>query len=271
MILADPGLIFPPAEGTDPLDYWNDVIAWGADRRLRLGRECYEWVFSTADADGWSLFDVEGCPPALRRLAIRAVSRLLAEPALPERLPDDLYEMSPDYVRHVDGGTIISIDLTSEWPEEVFALASRAGHWSDPCVAVTVRDSNTPLALSPTFHSDREQVVAARKALSGVRVTVVGGLRATQVADELAEMLGIGDSRLRWIEAEPGRQPNLDGLIMLRAQRDVVCCVLGAPGQLGLGHSGSEKAKRLAERAGVRLVIVRRPSEIRAALVDAFG
>lgn len=275
-VLCDPGLVIPPnAEDVSAhRAFWVRVIEWAHDRRLKLGVESFQVLFEEYERRGWPDYEEPMCPVALSVDARTAVARLLSSVRTPRRESNQIPQLSPRYIRDEDAECALAMDFAAEWEEDLLGVATSREHWERLTREILLAPpppESVAVILEPNQIVQREidQRVAAD--LRNKRVTIVGALRDEHIVRFLAVTFDLRREQFRWLESEPGRQPRLDGLRALSGHRDIVCCILGAPGQLGLGHAGSEKAIRLAENRGVKVLLVDRPNQIVRALRGSFG
>src|SRR5262249_55915856 len=155
--------------------------------------------------------------------------------------------LTPRYVRNADAECALGLDMVAVWPEELLAVATNQSHWEATASIVEIHPPpphSISLVGRPNQRVPGELDRVVAESLAERRLTLVGALRDDRFVRVLCRTFSLDDDQVRWIEAEPGREPQLEGLRSLAGHRDIVCCILGAPGQLGLGHSGTEKAMR---------------------------
>jgi hypothetical protein len=275
-VLVDPGLIMPPsrvgvaAQGM----FWARLIEWSDDRRIKLGRESFQIVIEHFTARGWPDVAAENCPQELRSLARVALNRLLSSVREPLEQPADIPQLTPRYVNGADTECALALDLGAVWADLLTAVATDERHWETRAQRVAVRP---PPPESVSIIREPKQVlpqeIDARVAefLAAKRLVIVGALRDDRFLRQLCRTFALDTEQVRWVESEPGREPQLSSLKALAGHRDIVCCILGAPGQLGLGHAGSEKAIRLATNRGAEVLIVDRPNRLLSSLRERFG
>jgi hypothetical protein len=92
----------------------------------------------------------------------------------------------------------------------------------------------------------------------------VGGVLSDNVVENLKERFT--PKEIRWFDAEPGSQLNLDGLLGLQSRVDVVYCVTGH-----IGHDESIKAKQCCRKRGVEIRKVEKAGEIADDLCQRYG
>jgi hypothetical protein len=272
-VLCDPGLLLPPLGEDVPSheSFWKTLIAWAADRRVSLAPETHEVVIHYFRKEGWPDYEPPFCPRGLKGIASGALSRLLSRNRIPEGPGQTIPSLNPGYVRHEDGALAIALDVSSDWVEGPAALASQTSHWERAAATIVLDPpppDAIPLVTQPHAETEAESIAIARRRLAKRRITIVGGIRDPQAIAQLAEALGIEQGRIRWIESEPGCAPQTDRMKGMRAHSDVVCCVLGCPGVVGMGHSGTQTATKYSRDRGVAHCSVKTPSEMPAALVE---
>ena len=271
-LLCDPGLLLPPyGESVERhQEFWRRLLDWSADRRLRLGLQSREAVFHHLDLNGWPDYNPPHCPATLKRDALRAVNRLLA--AVASEPPSEAAEvpgLDPAYVKDEEGGMALALDLAEQHDEALLAAASHEEHWEriSPTVALDPPPpERVPLAFEPGFETEAERIKHAADALEEKRVMIIGGKQKSAVAEELGKRFSLPASKIVWIEAEQGTQPDLYKLSGLRAERDVVVCITGK-----IGHAGSDKVRALSAAGGIQPLLVERASEILAAIQQRYG
>jgi hypothetical protein len=271
-VLCDPGLLLPPNDQdfSRHADFWRVLIGWAADRRVSLAPETHQVVIDHFRREGWPNYDPPLCPSGLRGIASAALTRLLSRKQIPESPGADIPDLDPPYVRFGDGALAIALDLASIWEDAPAAIATRVAHWERPEAAVALippPPASVPFVTCPKERTEGETLQLTRRRLGQRRITIVGGVRDLRVVGSIAERLEVDAARVRWIESEPGSSPQIDRMKGMRAHRDVVCCVLGCPGVVGMGHSGSEMAMRHTRDRGVDHCSVASPSEILDALI----
>jgi hypothetical protein len=271
-VLCDPGLLLPPNDQdfSRHADFWRILVGWAADRRVSLAPETHQVVIDHFRREGWPNYEPPLCPSGLRGIASAALTRLLSRKQIPASSGRDIPELDPAYVRFDDGALAIALDLSSIWEDAPGALATRTAHWERPEPAVVLTPP-PPAAVAfvtrPKERTKDESLQLTRRRLGRRRITIVGGVRDSRIVGVVAERLEVDEARVRWIESEPGSAPQTDRMKGMRAHRDVVCCVLGCPGVLGMGHAGSELAIRHSRDRGVDHCSVTTPAEILDALV----
>lgn len=266
-VLCDPGLLLPPDETDIPQHgtFWEGLIEWAADKRLALGPETHQLVIQHFTAKGWPAYKPPHCPEGLGGLAAGALNRLLAKRFEPVSSPVGDATLDPKYIRHEDGELAIVFDVTSEWTKPPVAIASNPCHWEKPVAEIAIvplPPYGMELICEPRVPSEAERLAQLQRRLEGRRLTVIGGMEDHDVCRLIASELGLERPDVRWIESQPGKDPDTDRLKGMRGHRDVLCCLLGTEGVVGLGHSGSEAALVHARDRGVPHCSVHRPSEI---------
>lgn len=271
-VLCDPGLLLPPDEADVPLhgSFWRGLIEWAADKRLALGPETHQLVIQHFTTKGWPDYHPPLCPDGLGGLAAGALNRLLAKRLEPASPPEGTATLDPKYIGHEDGELAIVIDVTSDWKKPPVAMASSPSHWEKPVAEITIAPLppyGMELICEPGMPSQAERLAQLQRRLEGRRLTIIGGMEDRNVCRLLRSKLGLNRSDVRWIESQPGKDPDTDRLKGMRGHRDVLCCVLGTEGVVGLGHSGSEAARDHARDRGVPHCSVHTPSEIVDAII----
>lgn len=268
--------MLPPDEEdvSSHIRFWRSLIEWAADKRTALGPETHDVVINHFTASGWPNYEPPFCPHGLSGLAASALNRLLASRREAISMPRHEAALDPKYVRDDDGALAIAFDVTSEWEEPPVALASNPRHWEksvDEVVIAPPPPSTIQLIYIPKALSRAEQIARLQRRLRNRRLTIVGGLCDRVVCTRLEADLGLRGSDLRWIESEPGKDPETDRLKGMQGHRDVLCCVLGTEGVLGLGHGGSQSAVEHARDRGVPHCSVRTPSEVIDAVIELIA
>jgi hypothetical protein len=275
-VLCDPGLVMPPgsSEVETARMFWTRLIEWSNDRRVKLGVESFQILLDFFAARGWPDFVEPACPSELRMSARTALNRVLSSVREPVHSAAQIPVLTPRYLRDADAECALAIDLSATWAEELLALATVEAHWGAVTREVAI-DPPPPSVVSliaePRQALPREIDRNVSEFLKEKRLTIVGALPDERFVRVLCRTFHLAEEQIRWLGSEPGREPQLEGLKALAGDRDIVCCILGAPGQLGLGHAGSEKAIRLATNRGAETIIVDRPNRLLASLRDRFG
>jgi hypothetical protein len=270
-LLCDPGLLLPPDADDvgEHEQFWRRVVEWSSDKRVALGPEAHDLVIRHFESQGWPDYQPPRCPRGLGSLARGALNRLLASKREPIDGPVETPTLTPRYVRHVDGELAIAIDVTSNWNVSPVGLASADHHWKPQGTKVTISPpppESIDLVTSPNAVTGEEREALVRTQMQNRRLNIVGGLRDEGVIARLEERFGLKGAEIRWIESSPGRDPLTDRLRGMRGHGDVLCCVIGCQGVIGLGHPGSQAAVGHARNRGVPHCKVERPSQI----VDAI-
>lgn len=277
MVLIDPGVLLLPDQRTNAayIEYFKRVASWGSDGRIRIGYASHRLLIDHFGKHGYPNDNAPSCPPTYPREALRTLMGLLSRPATSRPATSVSHErkapdVRPKYVRDPDAERAIALDLSAEWPTPPLGLASDECHWTPRAPTRVELDPPPPAFVHLIWEAGAEfPEERTRKATRWLRdrhITIVGGLKTPRTIDKLVESYGVDRSHIRWIESEPGSEPRLDALRSMRSHIDVMCCILGCKGQVGLGHAGSEKARRIARNLGVPSCHVKRPSEVPDAL-----
>lgn len=149
------------------------------------------------------------------------------------------------------GEQAISLDAFVLHRDELYGLATACEHWSEQ--VDTLRFEPPPpesleLFFKPGNRTPQEVDRSVARYFSGRRLTIVGGVPADRILNEIENRFGIHRRDIRWIGSEPGARLNLSSLDGLRARVDVVYCITGH-----IGHDGSTKAKKCCGKRGVRM------------------
>jgi hypothetical protein len=271
-LLCDPGLLLPPNDDTVERyqEFWHRLLAWSADRRLRLGVNGREAVLRILTLNGWPQYDPPHCPDSLSREARRALGELLASIATDEaesvaQIPD----LEPSYVKHPECGMALAIDIAEQHANSMVGAASHPEHWEYSSDSVTLRPPppvEMPLAFEPHAISEREKEARVAMRLQQARVLVVGGKQSVEVVTNLEGRFDLPVDQITWIEVEPHKHPNVKRLMGARPGRDVIVCITGK-----IGHAESEKVVSIARSRGIDPLLVEKASEIAEGLVSRFA
>ncbi|HEX6205053.1 MAG TPA: hypothetical protein VFZ29_04520 [Solirubrobacterales bacterium] len=219
---------------------------------------------------GWPDYTPPHCPSALAREARRAFTGFLTEVAAdPPFSAGDVPDLDPEYVLDEEFGLAIAIDFAEHGDERLIGAASRYSNWERQVDAIQVKPSpprEVPLVTEPQQVLEKEIDLRVAKVLVGRRITIVGGRRSTPIVERICQCFGPEVAQIRWLEAEPNKSPNLDGLENVRPETDVVICITGA-----IGHPESDTVARRSRRGGLEPVLVERRSEIETALRARYG
>ncbi len=263
-LLCDPGLVRPPGQSTDSSihqRFWERLVGWATDRRVRLGSESLYAVFRKLEEMGWPDFEPPQCPPALARDARKALTLMLSSVA-----PNGMHQLEgiplfdPKYVLDDELGMALALDVGEQGNEYLLGTASDPAHWERQEAVVYVKPSHVgqvSLVAEPHQRTSQELDLEAKIALKGVRIIIVGARKATYVYKKLYERFGVTAERIIWVETEKGQKPNLDCLQSVRSKVDLVVCVTGM-----ISHAASEKTIVRARRGGVEPILVERVGEI---------
>ena len=254
-LLCDPALLLPPEPQAAEigLDFWPRLVAWSANRRVRIGPETLQLVYSAYEDLGWPTLQYPACPAALQRTAHRALAILLSrgheadETCAVDRIPT----LSPHHTRGDLVEEAIGHDAAALASPELIALATSDDFWSPPQTSVTFDPpppDQLPLSFDPSARLQPEVDVTVSEFLVGRRVTIIGGTANDHFLADLGDVFDLVNSDVRWIASEPGKGVKLDFLEGLRPDRDVVFCVVGH-----IGHPESIKVEQACTRRGVPL------------------
>ena len=255
----------------DDIEFWERLIKWSADRRVRLGVNSFDLLTTILDDLNWPLFDPPACPEALKRDAGRSLNRLLTrvrnvsteDPDAPTPV------LAPN---HTDGDLVeeaIGRDAAALYDNGLIGLATSHGHWVTASRTVTF--SPPPPEQLEFVCIPGALTVAQRDGLvkgyfAQRRLTIIGGRSAPGLKAALGSRFGIADARLRWVESEKGKTMSLDFLDSLRTERDIVFCVAGH-----IGHPETYSVKDRCNTLGVQLCLVEDQNEIIKRLESDFA
>ncbi|MBJ7355316.1 MAG: hypothetical protein JHC98_10880 [Thermoleophilaceae bacterium] len=240
---------------------------------MKLGAKCHVTVHEYLASNGWPQYKPPGCPQELSSDARTAVATLLGKTVTaPDAISGEPPEFDPSYIFDAGLGSSLARDVVSTHEIGLVGVATRVPNWSEksdiarvvPFPPIEVSLLHAPNQSTPT---DIDSHVSQR--IGGRRITILGGLRKPEVEAELRRRFG-DNLDIRWIESEPKKEPSLDCLRMMSGDRDLLVCILGAPGQLGLGHSVCGNAVTIAGRGGVRVLKCERPSKVSAVIVESL-
>jgi hypothetical protein len=236
-----------------------------------LGPQSLSFLYTHFARSGWPDHQPPNCPTELHRISHEAIGRLLSRVAPLVTPGRHFTSFEPGYVRDAAAGDALGGDLVTVFSDEVLAIATADDHWATPANEVNVNPpppARVALVTSAEVTLPVERTIGARHAFQARRLTIIGGLRSTEATNAVVDAFA---AEVRWIESEPGSQPDLKQCRSLTSEGDVVCCVVGTKGVVGLGHSASEKIKKMAANRGTPVIVVETPSKILAALVERFG
>lgn len=273
-LLCDPALLLPPGADSSHADYqrfWSRLIEWAADRRLRIGPESYAALLDHLGRLGWPDMTPPRCPTALKRDAARALNSLMTmlvtDGVSDRERPAPVF--NPAYVRDEKLGPAIARDVATQGQGPMLGAATHPTHWErdvDLVQVVPGPPDRLLLVREPGIAVGAEVDYAVANRLERRRITIVGDRPRQSVCDELCDRFAISYEQIRWIESEPGSEPETDRLKGMNGQRDVVFCVTGK-----IGHAGRDKTLRIARGCGVRVVCVENASSIASQLRMLFG
>jgi len=245
-------------------------VAWSADRRVKLGIEGRTAVLRVIGQE-WPNADPPLCPRPLCRDARKAIGVLLATVVSPEtyQRPDVASSFDPDYSRGEALGKSLADDVCGDTSGRLVGAASTPSHWARAADVVTI-EPGPPTLLEllhdPSARCAREIDVAVARWMEGRRLTIVGGIRSTEIETKLTTQFEMNRDQIRWIEAEKDSEPEVDRLKGAKAEVEIVLCITGA-----IGHAGSTKTLKIARSRGVRVACLEAISRIPDALRDLFG
>jgi len=265
ILLCDPAILLPP-DTSDPdrgVAFWQRLITWSADHRVRLGPTTLDLVHATFADLGWPNYDPPGCPTALKRVARRSLNGLLARVQLPTDSHPTIAVVPTLMPNHRSGDLVeeaIGHDAATLWMMGVLGIATDRSHWAPPADAVAF-DPPPPDMLdlidTPLAHLDEEIDSAVAGFLRGRRLTIVGGCPRPELSESLCARFELDAAQVHWIGSERGQRLNLDSLDGLQADRDVVVCVTGH-----IGHAGSRGVKARCRRREIELLCVHDQNQI---------
>ncbi len=272
IILCDPGLLMPPVDSeiTEYRTFWERLVAWAADRRVLLGVQSRQAVLEKLEALGWPDYLPPQCPEALSRDARRAFTNFLLSVAdNPCNAPPDIPALDPEYVLDGEFGSAFALDIGEHGGDQLLGAASTHPHWARPAEVVKVTPpppSEVQLIVNPGQKLLAEQTYLVRRELRRKRVTIIGGKETKHVIEAICDLCSVDENNLRWVEAEPEKNPNLDCLLGVRVENDVVVCITGA-----IGHSDSATVIRRCRRGGMEPILVEKRSDIERAIRLRYG
>jgi hypothetical protein len=271
-LLCDPGLLLPPCgESVEHhQEFWRRLLAWSADRRLRLGLQGRAAVLDYLRTNGWPDFSPPHCPDSIARDARRAVNEMLASVAHdPPNKASEVPELNPTYTKDADCGVALAIDIAEQHDKALVATASEEEHWDRSSDAVALDPpppEMVPLNFAPNLITAAERDLKVAKKLAEMRIRIIGGLRKPAVETALEERFSLEGSKIEWIESEEDSEPQVERLGGIRPERDIVVCVTRF-----IGHAGSEKVREVSTRRGIEPLMIERRSAIADALQARYG
>jgi hypothetical protein len=273
-LLCDPGVLVPPLPDEEAVShqrYWRNLVAWSNDRRLKLGLEGRAAVLEELGRLGWPEATPPQCPRPLCRDARKAIGVLLSRVVSPEhyRQPGTPSTFQPEYARGVSLGAALADDVCGDRSGWMAGAASVPSHWAEETDNVRVVPG-PPDALAlihdPSERCEGEVNLHVAAELTSGRITIVGGKKVPHLIDSLRAKFGLGVAQIRWIESEKDHEPEVDRLKGANPATEIVFCLTGA-----IGHSGSRKTLEICRRQGVRVLCLKKASQIPDELRTTLG
>ncbi len=277
-VLCDPGLLRPPP--TDDVAggarFWQGVVEWAGDSRVRLGPACQQYLAAALVNDGWPDFQPPSCPRALKRDASRALNSLLGKIAKYDRATaeggDKGVELrfKPRYTQDAQAEMPLARDVALvARRENLTGLATSQSHWEQQALMVRCDPpppESVPFLLRPLDPLPGEADLRVASYLEKRRLTLVGGSPADGVVRSLRARFRLSSGQIRWIQSEKGVRTNLSALDGVEIERDIVFCIAGH-----VGHSTREAAQAKCTSRGVLFRYAQTPSMIAELLIAEFG
>jgi hypothetical protein len=272
-LLCDPALLLPP--DTDDqgrgVVFWQRLITWSADHRVRLGPTTLDLVLAEFGDLGWPSFEPPACPVALKRTARKSLNNLLARVQLARDDAEPIAAIPLLTPRHRRGKLIeeaIGHDAATLYMPALLGLATDLDYWEP--VADTLGFDPPPPDLLPlvtdaTQVLDRERDHAVAAFLHGRRIIIVGDKPQGDLVASISRQYELDVDQIRWIASEPGKRINLDSLSSLEPDTAVVVCIKGF-----IGHPKSESVEAKCRARGIIARSVWDRRELADALHDAY-
>lgn len=273
-LLCDPAILLPP-DDEDPdrgLAFWERLIRWSADRRVRLGPESLDLVHATFSDLGWPDLEPPGCPKALKHSARQALNGLLGRVRSPSGSRPPISVVPRTVPRHLAGELVeeaIGHDSATLCSDGLLGIATDRVLWEPQGDSVRFDPpppSTLPLIHEPSAELDEEMDAAVGRFLRDRRLTIVGGWQQPAVVDALCHRFKLETRQVHWIPSERGHRLNLDALDGLQKDSDIVVCITGH-----IGHPGSEGVKARCRKREVPLRGVQDQGRIADDLQSAYA
>lgn len=250
--------------------FWEQLVAWSADRRVLLGIQGRRALWERLNEMGWPDYMPPECPSALSRAARRAFTNFLTEVAdKPSLSPLDIPMLNPEYILDEELGTAVALDFAEHGDDYLIGAATRHSHWRSQSETIRVEPpppEAVKVVIGPGEEVQGEANLRVARDLASKRLTIVGGKLSETVIAKICGEFRLRHEQIRWLEAEQNKSPNLDVLHGIRVEKDVVICITGA-----IGHPESDTVLRRSRRGGIEPVLIERRSEIPAALRRRYG
>lgn len=264
-LLLDPGILVPQGEPVDySEEYWNRLMAWSLDGRVKLGADSHAFVYDEYARYGYPHAELRVYPAELAREFRRALDRLLARTVLCPTGDPGRRAIVPPYRGPQGAATALERDL-GRAAAVAAGLASREENW-DGRVRFVRCEPPPPreiqLLFSPDEPLDAESTQYARGWLAGRTVRVVGGQPEPRTLERVRDELGTGN--VQWLPCERHKKPAIRKRWQgMTSERDVAVCITGR-----VGHATSQAAERLARSAGVPYLEIEKATGLPEGLVD---
>lgn len=273
-LLCDPALLLPPETDDEErgLYFWQRLITWSADHRVRVGPMTLDLVHASFADMGWPRYEPPACPTALARTARRSLNTLLARTQIPSDAHPSVSVVPALTPSHRSGELVeeaVSSDAAGLCSDDLLGLATDRDHWVPPGDFV-VFNPPPPEALTlisePSQLSDQEIDRAVAVSLRERRITIVGGWPKPELIDSLCVRFELEATQVRWLSSEHGKRLNLDPLATLQASMDVVVCITGH-----IGHPGRDGVRSRCRKWGIEPRCIEDRNQIAESLRQLYG
>lgn len=274
-LLLDPHIIVIADEQYEnrPMEskhsYWDRIIRWSTDNRVRLGPESHALISGHFSEFGYPANEIDPALPHIARECSTAVNRLLSRVMEPNIDSREIF-FTPKYLGSANSELALKFDLTSFHAGVIAGIASVESHWdvlaNENC---TLRLTPPPpseleLCFCPGAFLQSEQSEKLRNILSKKILTIVGGKRNNNVINEIFTKYRIPKKNIHWIESEKAKPPrNIDGKwSQSDPEKHIILCVTGR-----IGHAGFYALKSEADKNDIPFIY----EESQSRIVDRVG
>lgn len=263
-IYADPALLIP-SNADDIAAFWDDMVDWSEDDRLRLGYLSYVKVSEWCSEELWAgesplvpqhlmkpLIAIFG---ALLKVTPEAHSiRPLDRPTEPSRMPAWQY-----------CAELVS-DLLAEAQSPNIAVASAGVFWNAQPSSLETEGRSFEFVWTAKAPTSFDSQAAVNRHYAAKTILIVGGQSTPRLLDEIVALTGVPRASIKWLSSERHKDPvNLDGALNAfdPATQELVF-VFGE-----VGHTSFVKAKERVRALSYAPMYVERSTLIPAALLKA--
>lgn len=255
ILLLDPLLTRPDITEEGAISwthvFWNNVVEWASDQRVRIGVECHQLVYETFAHHGYPERDLDTQGMPLVREYQSALNTLLGRVQPSSTEPAEC-QFDPLYTGDASYSLALQMDISSTAASDVVGVATSMTSWDsppEPAVRIVPGPPTTLEAcFSPNLELEAEKSQTIHSYYATRRVHFVGGQVDARYMEHLCEILGVDAAQVTWIPSEKSKPPrDLDKTWgSLVPDRDITVCITGR-----MSHSTWNAARKTTQSRGL--------------------